>query len=111
MTNERLVAICRHELGLEEVYDITRLVREVKIVQEDSSDTYAKLTKKHRINAREILSGYMLAWEYVEGLDGSGPGQRLWKGTMSGSNALIWPKDKKKWCAMTKLQLSMLTMC
>ena len=62
MSNERLVYFCRHDLRLEEVYDITRLIREVKIVQEHSSDTYAKLSKEHRANARMILSGYMLAW-------------------------------------------------
>lgn len=78
MDDQKLVAICRHDLRLEEDYDIARLSREVKIVQEDSSDTYARLTRKHRIKAREILSGYMLAWEYVEDLDGSGYGQRFW---------------------------------
>lgn len=96
----KLVAICRHELRLQEEYDITRLTREVKIVQDDSSETYAGLTKQQRIKAREIMSGYMLAWEYLEGLDGSGPGQRLWKEKMSRPDALIWPEDKKKWCPM-----------
>ena len=107
-TIETLAAICRHELRLEEVYDITRLIREVKIVQETSNDSYAKLTKKQKINAREILSGYMLAWEYVEDLDGSGIGQRFWKGEISRPNTLSWPKNKKEWCAITEFQLRLL---
>lgn len=61
MHDEKLVAICRHELRLEEDNDIARLIKEVKIIQEDSSDIYARLTKKRRVNAREIMSGYMLA--------------------------------------------------
>ena len=41
-----------HELRLEEVYDINRQVTEVKIVvQEDSSDTYSRLTKKQKSGA------------------------------------------------------------
>lgn len=40
-------------------------------------DVYAKLPKRRRINAREILAGYMLAWEYVETFDGLGYGQRF----------------------------------
>lgn len=93
MDNEKLVAICRHELRLEEDHDVARLIKEVKMLQDDSSDTYARLTKEHRIKAREILSGYMLAWEYVEDLDGS----RLWNGKMCRPDALFWPKDKKEY--------------
>ncbi len=48
----------------------------------------------------------MLASEYVEHLDGSGYGQRLWKRKTSRSNSLIWPEDKPKWFAMTSLQLN-----
>lgn len=92
MDCEKLVAICRHELRLEEEHDIARLIQEVKRLQDDSSDTYARLTKKHRIKAREILSGYMLAWEYVEDLDGL----RLWSGKTCRPDALFWPEDKKK---------------
>lgn len=105
MDNEKLVAICRHDLLLVEDHDIARLIKEVKIVQEDSSDTYTRLTREHRKNAREILSGYMLAWEYVED---AGYGQRFWRGKTSRHNALIWPEDKKKWCAMMSFQLHML---
>ena len=96
MDNKELVVICKHELRLEEDCDIIRLIREVKIVQEDSSDTYARLIKKHRIKARETMSGYMLAWYYVEDLDGSGPGQRFWKGKASGPDSLNWPEDEKE---------------
>lgn len=109
MDYERLVAICRHELRLVEDCDIARLIREVKMIQDDSSDTYTRLTKEHRIKAREILSGYMLTWEYVEGLDGPGYGQRFWKEKVSSPDALMWPKDKKKWCTMTSFYLNMLT--
>ena len=78
-------------------------------MQDDSSDTYSKLTKKHRVKAREILSGFMLAWEYLEDLDGSGPGQRFWKGKASRPDGLIWPENKKKWSAMISIKLNMLT--
>lgn len=104
MDNEKLVAICRHELRLEEDHDIARLIQEIKRLQDDSSDTYARLTKKHRVNAREILSGYMLAWEYVEDLDGS----RLWSRELC-PDALLWPKDKKKYCMMASFQGNKLT--
>lgn len=105
MDNEKLVAICRHELRLEEDHDIARLIQEVKRLQDDSSDTYARLTKQHRVKAREILSGYMLAWEYVEDLDGS----RLWHGKMCRPGALLWPEDKKKYCTITSFQVNKLT--
>lgn len=105
MDNKKLVAICRHELRLEKEHDIARLIQEVKRLQADSSDTYARLTKKHRINAREILSGYMLAWEYVEDLDGL----RLWSGKTCRPDALFWPEDKKKYCTTRSFQVNMLT--
>ena len=89
ITIERLVEICMHELRPEEGYDVNRQITEIKIVQEDSSDTYSRLTKKQRTNAWETLSGYMSAWEYVEDLDGLGLGQRLWNGKVSRPNALI----------------------
>ena len=111
ITTERLVEICMHELRLEEVYDIKRLITKVKIVLEDSNDTYRKLTKKHRINARETLSGYMLAWDYVEDLDGSGLGQRLWNGKVSRPNTLIWPEERKKWGAMTMVPAQLADIC
>lgn len=106
MDNERLVGICRHDLLLNEDHVIARLIREVMIVQADASDTYALLTKEHRKNAREILSGYMLAWEYVE--DEEDYGKRFWKGKTSRPNALSWPKDKKKWRAMMSFHLNTL---
>ena len=62
MTDTTLVSICRHDLRLEDLYDIARLIGDVKIIQEDSSDIYAKLTGKDRVNAREILSADMLSW-------------------------------------------------
>ena len=45
----------------------------------------------------------------MEDLDGSGPGQRFWKGEKSRPNALVWPIDKKRYCAMTSFSLAMLT--
>lgn len=108
MDVEKLVSICRHELRLGEDNDIARLIREVKIIQGHSSGIYTRLSKKHRTNAWEILSGYMLTWKYVEDLDGLGSGQRFWKGETSRLDALIWPKDKKKWSTMTCIQLNIL---
>ena len=103
MDTKKLVEICRHELRLDEDCDIARLITEVKIVQNDSSDHYARLTKKRRVTAREIMSGYMLAWEYVEDMDG----QRFWKKKFR-PDTLIWPDDKKKWCAITSFKLNLL---
>lgn len=108
MDHEKLVSICRHELRLGEDSEVARLIREVKIVQCYSNDIFARLTKKHRIKAWEIMSGYMLAWKYVEDLDGLGSGQRFWKGKTSRPDALIWPEDKKKWSMMTCIQLTIL---
>ena len=102
MDNKKLLAICRHELRLEEDHDIARLIHEVKRLQDDSSDTYARLTKEHRVKAREILSGYMLAWEYVEDLDGA----RLWNGELCRPDALRLPEDKKKYCMMASFQVN-----
>ena len=107
MDLEKLVAICMHDLRLKEEHDIARLIHEVKRLQDDSSDTYARLPKKHRINAREILSGYMLAWEYVEDLDGL----RLWSGKTGRPDALFWPEDKKKYCTTRSLQLQYTDVC
>ena len=45
ITIERFVEICMHELRSEEGYDVNRQITEVKIVQEDSSGTYSRLTK------------------------------------------------------------------
>ena len=97
MTDEKLVAICRHELLLEEGDDINQLIREVKMVQTDSHHIYNKAEKKKRFKAREIMSGYQLAWEYVEGVDDDpGPGQRFWKGKKFRPGALTWPEHWKK---------------
>ena len=78
------------------------------MVQADASDTYTKLTNDKKVNAREILSAYMLAWDYIEGLDGPGYGQRFWKRELAGPDALIWPKDWEKWCSITSFQLDVL---
>ena len=108
MDYEKLVAYCRHELKLVEHCDIAQLIKELSMVQTDASDTYAKLTNDERVNAREILSAYMLGWDYVEGLDAPRYGQRFWKRELPGPDALIWPKDKEKWCSITSFQLNVL---
>lgn len=71
MEDEKLVAICYNWW---KTPTLLRLIREV-VGQDESSDHYAKLNKTKRITARELLFGYMLAWKYVEDLDGSGQGQ------------------------------------
>lgn len=103
MDLKKLVAICRHELRLDEDCDIARLITEVKVAQGDASDHYATLTKERRVPARETMSGYMLAWEYVEDMDG----QRFWKKKFR-PDTLIWPEDKQKWCAITSFKLNLL---
>ena len=108
MEYEKLVAYCRHELKLVAYCDIAQLIKELRMVQADASDTYTTLTNDKRVNAREILSAYMLAWDYIEGLDGPGYGQRFWKRELAGPNALIWPKDQEKWRSMTSFQLNVL---
>ena len=108
MEYEKLVAYCRHELKLVTNCEVAQLIKELRMVQADASDTYTKLTDDKRVNAREILSAYMLAWDYVEGLDGPGYGQRFWKRELAGPDALIWPKDQEKWRSMTNFQLNVL---
>ena len=108
MEYEKLVAYCRHKLKLVTHCDIAQLIKELRIVQADANDTYTKLTNDKRLNAREILSAYMLAWDYVEGLDGPGYGQRFWKRELAGPDALIWPKDQEKWYSQTIFQLNVL---
>lgn len=65
MDDRKLAAICRHELLLVDDKVVARLIREVRKLQDDSNDIYAMLIKDQRINAREIMSGIMLAWTYV----------------------------------------------
>ena len=65
MDDRKLAAICRHELLLVDDKVVARLIREVRKLQDDSNDIYAMLLKDQRINAREIMSGIMLAWTYV----------------------------------------------
>lgn len=108
MEYEKLVVYCRHELKLVTHCDIAQLIKELSMVQADANDTYTKLTNDKRVNAREILSAYMLAWDYTEGLDGPGYGQRFWKRELAGPDALIWPKDREKWGSITSFQLNVL---
>ena len=53
----------------------------------------------------------MLAWEYVEDLDGFGIGQSLWNGKVSRPKFLIWPEDKKKWRTMTRVLAQLAGVC
>ena len=108
MEYEKLVAYCSHELKLVTHCDIAQLIKELRMVQADASDTYTKLTNDKRVNAREILSAYMLAWDYIEGVDGPGFGQRFWKRGLASPDVLIWPKDQKRWRSITSFQLNVL---
>ncbi|KAM0804943.1 hypothetical protein BDR22DRAFT_474766 [Usnea florida] len=96
MEYEKLVAYCSHELKLVTQCDIAQLIKELRMVQADANDTYTKLTNDKRVNAREIMSAYMLAWDYIEGVDGPGYGQRFWKRELASPDVLIWPKDQKR---------------
>ena len=69
MINERLLAICRHDLRLEEVYDRYHSTDQRGQNHSVGFERHLRQAhQKHRVNAREILSGYMLTCLLVFGI-------------------------------------------